>query len=328
MDPIVGCAAFGVVLSGCGGYLAANQWMEWRNHRRHRQTLMANRQGAVVGAMTWWFTRGVPLMLPWAHALLRRPIMRRYAFWARSFFSERSVEATMDGLVSTMLAAVFVVVCVGWLAGGSAVFGIALAGCTLVAAAGFLRNREDKRRDRLRDEIPDALRSLGVDFRAGLSLSQTLTQTASEMKGPLGELFKASALVLETGGTASEALAVFRERVDVPELAFVAVALDVQHRAGGSIAHVLDAARESVESEIELEQSLRVQTAQAKLSAGIVTAMPFILVGLFSLISPGFLDPFFTSLAGMLLLAVALIMQAAGVLLVRSMLKSEGRGDA
>lgn len=94
----------------------------------------------------------------------------------------------------------------------------------------------------LRDEIPDALRSLGVCFRAGLSLMQTLEQTASEMKGPLGELFLSAALVLQTGGTASEALALFRQRADVPELAFVAVALDVQHRSGGSLAAVLDAA--------------------------------------------------------------------------------------
>ena len=47
------------------------------------------------------------------------------------------------------------------------------------------------------------------------------------------------------------------------ELAFIAVALDVQHASGGSLASVLDAARESVEGEIELERSLRVQTAQA-----------------------------------------------------------------
>ncbi len=49
--------------------------------------------------------------------------------------------------------------------------------------------------------------------------------------------------------------------------------------------------------------------------------MPFILVGLFSLMSPGFLSPFFESLPGMVMLAVALLMEAAGVLVVRRMLK-------
>ena len=86
------------------------------------------------------------------------------------------------------------------------------------------------------------------------------------------------------------------------QLAFVAVALDVQHQSGGSLAAVLDAARESVESEIDLARSLKEQTAQAQLSARIVTAMPFVLIALFSLMSPGSLSPFFESMAGMALL--------------------------
>ena len=73
----------------------------------------------------------------------------------------------------------------------------------------------------------------------------------------------------------------------------------------------------------ELERSLHVQTAQARLSARIVSVMPFVLVALFSLVSEGFLEPFFNSAAGVALLLVALSMQAAGVLAVRRMLRVE-----
>ena len=89
------------------------------------------------------------------------------------------------------------------------------------------------------------------------------------------------------------------------------------------MAQVLNAARETVESELALERSLRVQTAQAKLSARIVTVMPFLLIALFSLASNDFLAPFFTSIAGMAMLALAFSMQVAGFLLVRHMLKVE-----
>lgn len=83
---------------------------------------------------------------------------------------------------------------------------------------------------------------------------------------------------------------------------------------------VLEAARETVESQIELRRSLRVQTAQARLSARVVSIMPFVLVAILSLVSEGFLMPFFESFAGLVLLGVALGMQAAGVLVVRRML--------
>jgi tight adherence protein B len=126
------------------------------------------------------------------------------------------------------------------------------------------------------------------------------------------------------GGDASQALREMRVGAHASELAFVAVALDVQHQSGGAMRQVLDAAAETVKSEIELRRTLRVQTAQARLSARIVVVMPFILIAAFSLASPDFLTPFFTSVFGYALLGVALVMQAAGVVLVRRALEVEG----
>ena len=87
---------------------------------------------------------------------------------------------------------------------------------------------------------------------------------------------------------------------------------------------VLEAAGDSVKGELSLRRSLRVQTAQAKLSARVVGVMPFILVAIFALVSPDFLDPFFTNAFGYGLLATAIVMQVAGVLLVHRALSVEG----
>lgn len=118
---------------------------------------------------------------------------------------------------------------------------------------------------------------------------------------------------------------VLQSNSQVPELSFIAVALDIQHQSGGSLAPVLESAKDSIESELDLMRSLRVQTAQAKLSASIVTIMPFVLVAFFSLMSPGFLAPFFASPIGIVLLAIALVMQVTGVLTVRHMLAIDVR---
>ena len=166
-------------------------------------------------------------MRPVAEALLRREPVRRYVLWARMALEQRGYASTSDALLSLVLGACLALLVAGWVVAASPVFGAAVAGCALVALCAAVKNDAERREAALRDEIPDALRSLGVCFRAGLSLMQTLEQTGAEMKGPLGELFLSAALVLQTGGTASETLALFRQRADVPELAFVAVALDV-----------------------------------------------------------------------------------------------------
>ena len=175
----------------------------------------------------------------------------------------------------------------------------------------------------MREAVPDALHAMGSCFQAGFSLLQTFQQLAGEIKGPLGKRFAAGAHLLETGHGSSEALRALRAGGKRSELAFVAVALDVQHQAGGSMRPVLEAARETVEGELALRRALRVQTAQARLSARVVTVMPFALVAVFSLVSKGFLDPFLQSPLGLGLLGLACAMEVAGVLAVRRMLNVE-----
>ncbi len=84
-------------------------------------------------------------------------------------------------------------------AAGSVVCGIAVAVCACACAVVWLRTVQDKRRDALREGIPDALRSMAVCFQAGLSLLQTFQQVASEVQGPLGTLFARAAPQLDTG---------------------------------------------------------------------------------------------------------------------------------
>ncbi|MEG0324450.1 MAG: type II secretion system F family protein, partial [Raoultibacter sp.] len=217
-------------------------------------------------------------------------------------------------------AAMVVIVVAGTLLGASPVFGIAAAACFAVAGYFVVERYKDKRAEQMRESVPDVLRSMGVCFHAGFTLLQTFRQIATEIEGPLGSLFSRAAHELETGISAEEVLVSFRDQASIPELSFVAVALKVQHDAGGSMAAILDAARDSVQGEIELKRSLKVQTAQAKLSARVVTALPFVLIALFSLITEDFLAPFFSSAVGLILLAVAVAMQVTGVLIVRGML--------
>lgn len=236
---------------------------------------------------------------------------------------ERGADFTKEALLSLLGAASAASVVLGALAGGSLTFGVALGCAVFVGAIAYVRSRSEKRNLAMREEIPDVLRTLSMSFRSGHSLPQTLAEAARESDGYLSHLLAVAADRLEMGATTTEALSVLRDNARLPELSFVAVALDVQHASGGSIAPVLESATESIEGELRLMRSLRVQTAQAKLSASIVTVMPFLLVALFSLMSPDFLSPFFSSALGMAVLALALVMQAAGVLIVRRMLKVE-----
>lgn len=248
---------------------------------------------------------------------------------AKIFFSEAVTLLSQKGFVSDIVnvcslccVATSLLFILGSMVGSSWLMGLVFVLGAVIIGVSWINYLKELRIEKIREAVPDALRSMSVCTHVGLSLQQTFNQVASEVTGPLKSLFLRAAHGFEAGKTTHEILEEFHTNSSITELAFVAVALDVQHKAGGSLRRVLDAARDSIESELELKRSLKVQTAQAKLSARIVSIMPFILVALFSFLSPGFLEPFFTSPQGFALLGVAILMQGSGIMLVRRLLKA------
>lgn len=230
---------------------------------------------------------------------------------------------TKEALLSLMIAATLVVLLLGTIVSTSIACGLALSICIWLVIGLWSNHQYDTQRERLREAIPETLQSMKACFQVGYTLAQTIHEVRQSTTGPLGEIFKEVEGVLETGGSTEDALNTLKKKASEPELIFLAAALDIQHKTGSSMQQVLEITRQSVTDETELKRTLKTQTAQAKLSAQIVTIMPFALIGVFSLVSPGFLDPFFESSLGIILLICALAMQVIGISIVRKLLKVE-----
>lgn len=238
--------------------------------------------------------------------------------------SERGYATTAEPAASMIIAAALSFTLLVGIVTFSPIAALASLACFIALATVLASSAADKRTEKVRDAVPAAIESMSACFGSGFTLLQTFRQVADDTPGPLGKTFARCAHALEMGGSAGQVLAELRQGACASELAFVSVALDVQHQSGGAMQHVLDAAADTVKGELALRRSLRVQTAQAKLSARVVVIMPFILIAAFSLATPDFLMPFFSSPMGYALLSLAAIMQIAGIVLVRKALAVEG----
>ena len=293
---------------------------------RRRGAAMAAQGDApsLSGLLSWRMRNGFSSLVPLADVLMTNRRVRGFAEELARVLTRRGLATGARETLTVVMAVMAVTgLAAGFITGG-VVAAVACPVCLICALAVFVGNAADRSQEEVREAVPDALESMATCFGSGFTLLQTFRQVADDTPGALGETFENSAHVLEMGGSAQEALKGLREGSHAAELAFVAVALDVQHQSGGAMRQVLDAATDTVKGELALRRSLRVQTAQAKLSARVVVIMPFILVAAFSLVSPDFLSPFFSSPAGYALLALAVIMQAAGIFLVRRALAVDG----
>lgn len=199
--------------------------------------------------------------------------------------------------------------------------GIAIWLLLMVSLFIFIKTFEEKTTKQLREQIPDTFRFMSSCFGAGLTIQQTFEEIVQDSKSKIKFIFKRCCQVFQTGGTISDGLKCLQNIKDLPELAFVSVALDVQHQTGGSMQPVIESAKDMAQSKLELCRMLDVKTAQAKLSARIIIILPFALISIFSIISPGFLNSFFSSFIGIILFLIACIMEGAGIILVRKMLE-------
>lgn len=289
---------------------------EWGVVRSNATRGMVEKDGRVA----WLMRHGIAPLLPLSEWLLAFSVVNSLARDGVLVVNRKGFSSSVTTLCSVVLAAAFALFVLSWVVSGAMLTGILVTVCAIGGTAIWVRSVEEKECQLLREETPEIVRSMSACLSAGLSLEQTFGQLEKETSGSLRSMFARMEGVLKTGGTADQALSELKGFKPVPELAFIAVALDVQHQTGGSLRRVLDSARGMVEDELELQRSLRVQTAQAKLSARIVTVMPFFLIALFSLTTEGFLEPFFQSVAGLALLGLAVLMQVMGVMLVRHML--------
>lgn len=312
-----------LLLAFAGAYSAA---LVFGADLRGRRSALAaqGEKVTIAGLVAWRIRNGYAFADHIVEPLLRIRRMRLLVDEMVLSCASRGVSATRESITSTLVVWLAVLaIAVGALF-QSLVAAFAVPVCAFAALSVAIGSARDKRAEAARDAVPAALESMAACFGSGFTLLQTFKQIAQEVPEPLSSTFLRSVHVLEMGGGAERALIELRKGAYASELSFVAVALDVQHRSGGAMRQVLDAATETVKDELALKRSLTVQTAQAKLSARVVSVMPFILIAAFSLASPDFLMPFFSSPQGYALLLSALAMQAAGIVLVRRALAVEG----
>ena len=277
---------------------------------------------AVCRMSLYYMRNGVASFLPFGRRIASTPVGQSFRDAAR-LATRKGVDTTPEGLASLFVASTLI-----FAALLLAVFrSLVVALCALVLFVVVLRvlltRAIEKERAQLREQVPDALRCMEACMPAGLSLPQTFSEVAQQIDQPARGLFARVSRDLDLGYSMNEALEHFKQVAELPELSFVAMALDAQYACGGSAAPVLRSAEESISRDLDLRRSLRVQTAQAKLSAQIVSVMPFALVFVISAVDPAFLHPFFSSAQGVVLLLLAIAMLGGGVLLVRRMLAVE-----
>lgn len=179
----------------------------------------------------------------------------------------------------------------------------------------------NKRINRIEVQLPEALDLISRALRAGHAFPTALKMVGDEMKDPLAGEFASAFDEVNFGVSMPDALMNLANRIPSTDLRYFVIAVLIQRDTGGNLSELLESISAIIRDRIKLLGQVRVLSAEGKLSAWILSLLPFGAAGMIQLTNPKFLEVLYTDPVGLKMIYGALFMMFMGVLAMRKIIK-------
>ena len=199
----------------------------------------------------------------------------------------------------------------GALAGGP-LLGLLAAAAAPLGTRLLIQVRAGRRRAAFADQLDDSLQLMASSLRAGHSLLRSVDSVSHEAEAPTSEEFARIVNETRVGRDLSDALDEVAERMGSDDFVWVAQAISIHREVGGNLAEVLDAVGHTIRERNAIRRQVKALSAEGKLSATVLMALPFGIVAFLAVSNPAYLSKFTQSLAGYAMLGTAAVMMLVG----------------
>ena len=176
--------------------------------------------------------------------------------------------------------------------------------------------KRGRRMSQFEEHLPEALDLLGRAVRAGHSFSTGLELIAQECAEPISGEFRTTFEEQNLGLPLRDSLLNLTERVPLVDVRLLVTALLIQKETGGNLAEILDELSRVIRERFRIYREVRVKTAQGRLTAGILIALPMIMLAALGAVNPEYVKVLFVDPTGRTMLFVAGAMQLFGSFLL------------
>jgi tight adherence protein B len=178
-----------------------------------------------------------------------------------------------------------------------------------------------RRQSRLVEQLADTLSILASSLRAGYSFLQALDTVSKEIGEPSATEFQRVVAEIRLGRPIDDALTAMAERVNSDDLRWAVIAINVQRQVGGNLAEVLDIVSNTVRERAYIRRQVAVLSAEGRISVGILSCLPFVVMLYVSIVNPSYIRPLFTTTVGLVILSVGALFMGLGIWIMSRMVK-------
>ncbi|RUX22594.1 type II secretion system F family protein [Mesorhizobium sp. M2A.F.Ca.ET.037.01.1.1] len=203
----------------------------------------------------------------------------------------------------------------------------ALPGALLVGGLGlprwFVSFRRTRRVKAFLEEFPNALDIIVRAVKSGLPLNDAIRLIANESPEPVRSEFRRIVDSQQMGMSVPDAAMRMSETMPCSEAGFFGIVIQIQSQAGGNLSEALGNLSRVLRDRKKMKAKVQALSMEAKASAVIIGALPFVVAFLVYLSSPNYIMPLFTTNVGNLILGCAGVWMSIGILVMRKMMNFE-----
>ncbi|MEH3034261.1 MAG: type II secretion system F family protein [Aeromicrobium erythreum] len=188
------------------------------------------------------------------------------------------------------------------------VFGVLLAILTPFGLKAWLGIKVRRRKKAFAGQLDTTLRIVASALRAGQSLPMALASVAADAAAPMGQELGRVVNETRVGRDLVDSLLETAARMESDDLRWFAEAVEVQRDTGGNLNDIIDVVAETIRDRAEIREKINAYASEGKASAWVLMLLPVGLAGTYAVMSPGYMDPLFSSLIGGLLLALSVVL--------------------
>ena len=167
------------------------------------------------------------------------------------------------------------------------------------------------------EQLDETLQILAGSLRAGYSLPQAVSTVAIEAEVPTSEEFARIVNETRVGRAMEEALEDAAVRVKNEDFFWITQAIAINREVGGNLADVLDGVGHTIRQRSQLRGQVKSLSAEGRLSAIILGALPFVLLFLISMGNREYISLLYTHPVGIMMSGMGVILLVIGLIWLR-----------
>jgi tight adherence protein B len=181
--------------------------------------------------------------------------------------------------------------------------------------------KRKKRLNRFLQLLPDALDLMSRGLSAGHAFTEALQMVSQEMPEPIAMEFRKTYEEQNLGLSLKLALENLVQRIPLLDLRMCVTAVMIQRETGGNLSELLEKVAHTIRERFRIMEDLKTMTLSSRWSAWLLCALPIFLAIYVTLMNPGYMDVLWKDVRGHKLIAIAVIMQLLGMLMVQRIMR-------